>query len=144
MPTPTLLPSGDSNIVYPDRARMSVYSSIRLETMLQGIEDYEMLTALKAKDPATASRLAQEAVAGLTDYVRDPEKFRAIERELLEALGKVGGRDGIMNPLRSALSSKWGQRFVRDCRGTSCSGGDGHGQSRLDQPSASPHPSSAP
>jgi hypothetical protein len=83
-----LLPSGDSNIVYPDRARMSVYSSLRLETMLQGIEDYEMLKALAAKDPAAADRLAQEAVAGLTDYVRDPEKFRAIERELLEALAK--------------------------------------------------------
>ena len=65
-----------------------MYSSIRLETMLQGTEDYEMLMALKAKDPAAASRLAQEAVAGLTDYVRDPEKFRAIERELLEALAK--------------------------------------------------------
>ncbi len=83
-----LLPSGDAFIVYPDRARKSVYSSIRLETMLQGIEDYEMLVALKAKDPGAATRLAQEAVAGLTDYVRDPEKFRAIERELLEALGK--------------------------------------------------------
>jgi hypothetical protein len=83
-----LLPSGDAFIVYPDRARKSVYSSIRLETMLQGAEDYEMLMALKAKDPATATRLAQEAVAGLTDYVRDPEKFRAIERELLEALSK--------------------------------------------------------
>jgi len=83
----TLLPSGDAFIVYPDRARMSVYSSLRREAMLQGIEDYEMLMALKAKDPAAAYRLVQEAVTGLTDYVRDPEKFRAIERELLEALG---------------------------------------------------------
>jgi hypothetical protein len=84
----TLLPSGDSNIVYPDPARMSVYSSIRLETMLQGTEDYEMLMALKAKDPAEAASLAQQAVAGLTDYVRDPAKFRAIESELLETLSK--------------------------------------------------------
>jgi hypothetical protein len=83
-----LLPSGDAYIVYPDRARMSVYSSIRLETMLQGIEDYELLMALKSKDPAAASRLAQEAIAGLTDYVRDLEKFRAIEKELIVALGK--------------------------------------------------------
>ena len=83
-----LLPSGDAFIVYPDRARKSVYSSIRLETMLQGTEDYEMLVALKAKDPATANRLAQEAVGGLTEYVRDPVKFGGIERELLEALGK--------------------------------------------------------
>ena len=86
----TLLPAGDSNIVYPDRGRMSVYSSLRLETMLQGIEDYELLVALKATDPTAAARLSQEAVAGLTDYVRDPGKFRAIERELLEALSKEG------------------------------------------------------
>jgi hypothetical protein len=84
----TLLPSGDAFIVYPDKARMSVYSSIRLETMLQGTEDYEMLQALKSKDPAAASRIAQEAITGLTDYVRDPQQFRTIERELLEALAK--------------------------------------------------------
>lgn len=84
----TLLPSGDSNIVYPDRARLSVYSSIRLESMLHGIEDYEMLMALKSQHPAAAANLSREAVAGLTDYVRDPAKFRAIERELLEALAK--------------------------------------------------------
>lgn len=84
----TLLPSGDSNIVYPDKVHLSVYSSIRLEAMLEGIEDYELLTALKARDPAAAANLARKAVAGLTDYVRDPEQFRAIERELLEALGK--------------------------------------------------------
>jgi hypothetical protein len=83
-----LLPSGDAFIVYPDRARKSVHSSIRLETMLQGIEDYEMLMALKAKTPAEAERLAKEALGGFTDYVRDPVKFRAIEKELLEALAK--------------------------------------------------------
>jgi len=86
----TLLPSGDAFIVYPDPAKKSVYSSLRLETMLQGIEDYELLAALKSRDPAAANRLAGEAVAGLTDYVRDPEKFRAIEGELLEALAKPG------------------------------------------------------
>ncbi|MDR3718215.1 MAG: DUF4091 domain-containing protein [Bryobacteraceae bacterium] len=84
----TILPPGDAFIVYPDRARKSVYSSIRLETMLQGIEDYEMLQALKAKDPAAAARLGEEAIAGFTDYVRDPAKFRGIEKELLETLAK--------------------------------------------------------
>jgi hypothetical protein len=83
-----ILPAGDAFIVYPDKARKSVYSSIRLETMLQGIEDYEMLRALQAKNPADAERLGKEAIAGLTDYVRDPVKFREIERQLLEALGK--------------------------------------------------------
>jgi len=83
-----LLPSGDAFIVYPDKARLSVRSSIRLETMLEGTEDYEMLMALKVKDPAAAERLGKEAIASFTDYVRSVEKFRAIERQLLEGLGK--------------------------------------------------------
>jgi hypothetical protein len=83
-----LLPSGDAFIVYPDKARKSVRSSIRLETMLEGIEDYEMLMTLKAKNPEAAERLGKDAIAGFTDYVRSVEKFRAIERQLLEALGK--------------------------------------------------------
>ncbi len=83
-----LLPSGDAFIVYPDKARKSVRSSIRLETMLEGIEDYEMLMALKAKNPEAAESLGKEAIAGFTDYVRNVEKFRAIERQLLEALAK--------------------------------------------------------
>jgi Glycoside hydrolase 123, catalytic domain/Glycoside hydrolase 123 N-terminal domain len=83
-----LLPSGDAFIVYPDKARLSVRSSIRLETMLQGTEDYEMLMALKAKNPEAAANLGEEAIAGFTDYVRSVEKFRSIERQLLEALGQ--------------------------------------------------------
>lgn len=84
----TILPPGDAFIVYPDRARKSVYSSIRLETMTEGIEDYEMLQALKARDPVEADRLGKEAVAGFTDYVRDPSQFRSIEKQLLEDLAK--------------------------------------------------------
>jgi hypothetical protein len=83
-----LLPAGDAFIVYPDRERRSVFSSIRLETMLAGIEDYELLQALKQKDPAAAQRLVQAAIASFTEYVRDPVAFRRIERQLLEALSK--------------------------------------------------------
>jgi hypothetical protein len=82
----TLLPSGDAFIVYPDRARLSVLPSIRLEAMRAGIEDYEMLVALSRRDRAAADALAREAVGSFTDYVRDPEVFRRIETRLLEAL----------------------------------------------------------
>ena len=83
----TLLPSGDAFIVYPDRARLSVLPSIRLEAMRAGIEDYEMLVALSRRDRAAADALAREAVATFTDYVRDPAAFRRIETKLIEALG---------------------------------------------------------
>jgi len=83
-----LLPPGDAFIVYPNRANKSVFSSIRLEAMREGIEDYEMLRLLKQKNPAEAERLASAAITTFTDYVRDPAAFRKIERNLLEALAK--------------------------------------------------------
>jgi glycosyl hydrolase family 123 len=83
-----LLPPGDAFIVYPDRARKSVRSSIRLEAMREGIEDYELLRLLYARRPAEAERIAGTAVSSFTEYVRDPAAFRKIERSLLEALSK--------------------------------------------------------
>jgi Domain of unknown function (DUF4091) len=81
-----LLPGGDAFIVYPDRERKSVFSSIRLEAMREGIEDYELLQLLRAKDPEEAERLARAAVTSFTEYVRDPAAFRRIHKSLLEAL----------------------------------------------------------
>jgi hypothetical protein len=81
-----LLPSGDAFIVYPDRAGKSVFSSIRLETMREGIEDYELLMSLRQKNPEMAEQLSQAAIQSLTEYVRDPAAFRVIEKKLLEAL----------------------------------------------------------
>jgi hypothetical protein len=81
-----LLPPGDAFIVYPDRAGKSVYSSIRLETMREGIEDYELLMSLREKNPAMAEQLSQAAIKSFTDYVRDPAAFRVIEKRLLQAL----------------------------------------------------------
>jgi hypothetical protein len=83
-----LLPPGDAFIVYPDRANRSVFSSIRLEAMREGIEDYELLQILRQKNPAEADRLSQAAISSFTEYVRDPAEFRRIERRLLEGLSK--------------------------------------------------------
>ena len=81
----TLLPSGDAYIVYPDKEHTSILSSIRLEAMLEGIEDYELLKVLAGHDPAQADALARQAVSTFTDYVRDVAAFRKIQRNLLEA-----------------------------------------------------------
>jgi hypothetical protein len=82
-----LLPAGDAFIVYPDRANLSVRSSIRLEAMREGIEDYELLRAVQSAQPAQAERIAHSAISSLTEYVRDPAKFRRIEWSLLQAVG---------------------------------------------------------
>jgi hypothetical protein len=83
-----LLPSGDAFIYYPDPANKSLLSSLRMESMREGIEDYELLRALKAQDPGEAERIVTAAVSSLTDYVRDPVAFRRIQQRLLEALSK--------------------------------------------------------
>jgi len=80
-----LLPPGDAFITYPWREKNSIRSSIRLEAMREGIEDYELLRAAEAKDPARAQHIATEAVPNITDYVRDVATFRRLQEELLAA-----------------------------------------------------------
>lgn len=81
-----ILPPGDGFIVYPDKERKSILSSIRLEAMREGIEDYELLRALGERNPPAAEALAKETVRSFTDYVRSPAEFRRIHRQLVEAL----------------------------------------------------------
>jgi hypothetical protein len=82
----TLLPAGDNAIVYPDPARHSVLSSLRLEAMREGIEDYELLRELERTRPVEARKLAAEVIPHINDYVRDVETFRRLQRRLLELL----------------------------------------------------------
>ena len=79
----TYLPPGDAFIVYPDKARLSPYSSIRLEAMREGIEDYELLRALALRNPEEARRIANEAIRSFTEHVRDVPSYHKIERSLL-------------------------------------------------------------
>ena len=83
-----LLPSGDAFIYYPNRQDMTFDSSIRMETFLAGIEDYELLHQLQASNPAEAKSLGSSAISSFTDYVRDPAAFRKIESKLLAAASK--------------------------------------------------------
>lgn len=83
----TLLPAGDSAIVYPDRENLSVLSSVRLEIMREGIEDYELFRLLEEDSPEAAANLARQAIPNINDYVRDVEIFRQLRRQLLESEG---------------------------------------------------------
>src|SRR5579871_388959 len=78
-----VLPAGDAFITYPWREKNSIHSSIRFEAERESIEDYELLHALAAKDPAKARELAAKAIPGLTDYIRDVPSFRRLQAELL-------------------------------------------------------------
>lgn len=81
----TYLPPGDAYITYPNRAGRSLYSSIRLEQMREGIEDFGLLHSLAQRDQARAADIAGQMVTSFTDYVRDPKRFRELRLELLES-----------------------------------------------------------
>ena len=80
-----VLPAGDAFITYPWPEKNSIHSSIRFEAEREGIEDYELLHALAAANPDKARQLAEEAIPGLTRYIRDLPTFRRLQRELLTA-----------------------------------------------------------
>ena len=82
------LPPGDAFIVYPDKARRSLFSSIRLETMREGIEDYELLRSLSKRNPQEAQQIVKQAISTFTEYVRDVPTFRKIQISLLEAAAR--------------------------------------------------------
>lgn len=81
----TYLPPGDAYITYPNRLRRSLDSSIRLEQMREGIEDFGLLDELNRKDAARARKLAGGMVRSFVEYVRKPEEFRALHQQLLES-----------------------------------------------------------
>ena len=81
----TILPPGDSWIVYPAENRL-MHSSIRFEAMRDGIEDYELLQLLNKKNPRKAQALARRMIPKMSKPEKDVAKFRRARKELLEAL----------------------------------------------------------
>ena len=77
-------PAGDMFIAYPGRNK--VHSSIRLETMRDGICDYELLNLLASKNSEKAMEIARSIVLNFNVYNTDPDVFREARRTLLKAL----------------------------------------------------------
>ena len=80
------LPPGDTHIAYP--GRRGLLSSIRLEAMRDGIEDYELLKLLEKKNPKKAREICNSIVKSLTDYSLDPDAFRKARMQLIKGLSK--------------------------------------------------------
>jgi hypothetical protein len=81
----TLLPPGDNALIYPDPDNESILSSIRLEIMREGIEDYELLADLAGTNPARADELVRKAIPNVNDYIRDHKQFRELYEQMLIA-----------------------------------------------------------
>jgi hypothetical protein len=81
------LPPGDSHLVYPGED--GPWSSVRFEAMGAGIEDYELLRIVAARDEKLADEICTQLVRTFTEYDSTVAGFDAAHRKLLEEAGKV-------------------------------------------------------
>lgn len=79
-----ILPAGDDYIVYPKNNQL--LSSIRLESMKDGLNDYALLQQLKKKNPKKAMDIINKVIKGPDDYISDIATFRNVRAELLDNL----------------------------------------------------------
>ncbi len=84
IPGGTMLPAGDTHIVYPGKGRP--WSSLRLEAQREGFEDLELLRILRRRNARRAGAIIRRAITGFNAYTKDVRTFRAARRALLEAL----------------------------------------------------------
>ncbi|MBT7165603.1 MAG: DUF4091 domain-containing protein [Victivallales bacterium] len=77
--------TGDGVLVYPLADGLA--SSVRLEAVRDGSEDYDLLAAVANKHGANrANALAQRLVRDMTDFTRNPQELEQVRSELFDAL----------------------------------------------------------
>jgi hypothetical protein len=83
---------GDGSLFYPGK-QVGIdgpVSSVRLECIRDGLEDYEYLVlAARGFGAAYARELAREVTPDWTHYLTDPRKFEALRRGLGESLARA-------------------------------------------------------
>lgn len=80
------LPAGDICIIYPGYRKL--YSSIRFETMRDGIDDYQLLKMVEAKDPARANRIVSSIILEMNSYDNSVTYFREVRKQMLDFLAQ--------------------------------------------------------
>lgn len=78
--------TGDEWLVRPDIPNYDVFTSVRNEAQLDGLEDYELLTQLGAKDPEAAKQVAGQLIRSATLYTREGTAATAAHKTLLDLL----------------------------------------------------------
>lgn len=80
-----ILPGGDSWIIYPSDHH-TIYGSIRLEAMRDGVADYTLLKMLEQKDRQAAQYICNEIIHDWDNYNLNIRNFRKVRRMLLQKL----------------------------------------------------------
>ncbi len=95
---------GDTATIYPDVPNKTVKSSIRMASLRDGAEEYELLKMLGREDPAAAKVLADMvAKDAKTSYCKDTEELAEARAMLIRALG---GKPGIVGKPESVTISE--------------------------------------
>ena len=77
--------SGDGCLTYPTPS--GPVSSIRLENVRDGVEDYDYLALLAdARGPELAMQYFRRLVTSMTEYSRDPAALQAVRAEIADQL----------------------------------------------------------
>ncbi|MBO9607289.1 MAG: discoidin domain-containing protein [Paenibacillaceae bacterium] len=105
---------GDSWLVYPDKTNLGLYSSIRAETMLEGIQDHELLQLLKDSGKADiADNIAESLVDTGTSYNADPRAIQLARQEVLDQLTGQAASAAFVDTLDD-LSQIWAKSAQMD------------------------------
>ncbi|MEU4195479.1 glycoside hydrolase domain-containing protein [Kribbella sp. NPDC026611] len=75
---------GDGYIVLPDREHQTIRSTVRYESLRDGIEDYEVLNLLGKTDPVAAHDLAAGLVTDAETYTPDTSSMIRVRRLMLD------------------------------------------------------------
>ncbi|MFC9687314.1 glycoside hydrolase domain-containing protein [Kribbella sp. NPDC056951] len=97
---------GDGYIVLPDRARQTIKSTVRYESLRDGIEDWEVLNLLGKTDPVAARDLAAGLVPLGDKYTPDTSYMIRIRRTMLDL---AAGRPVPALPATTTSGSGWRQ-----------------------------------
>lgn len=80
--------NGDGFLFYPDPKKGDPIPSVRAEIFRDGIEDYDLLTLLKQRDPNSPLLNAGDLILAPNKFVDDPQAYERRHRAILEALSR--------------------------------------------------------
>ncbi|WP_405063527.1 DUF4091 domain-containing protein [Kribbella sp. NBC_01505] len=97
---------GDGYIVLPDREHQTIKSTVRYESLRDGIEDWEVLNLLGKTDPVAAHDLAAGLVPDAETYTPDTSYMIRIRRTMLDL---AAGRSVPTLPATTTTGAGWRQ-----------------------------------
>ncbi|MEV6013252.1 discoidin domain-containing protein [Streptomyces sp. NPDC051976] len=114
--------SGDAWLVRPNKAAYGIYDSLRSESQLSGLQDYELLNILARTKPVAAHALAETMITDLTHFDTSGTDVVQRHKQLLDEIA-AGGPDASF-PFTDDFTTSGDEHNWRHSKGSwSVSGG---------------------